>query len=311
MGNTSKEKLANFLIKADNYLAENQYDTNAIGSVKTFLKYLGEHDKDISEYSAEDFREFFNQNYRNPNSFSSVRSKVVKFLKSVGEENAANILSNTEVAYKKDYLKDFNSLAEGIQAARFEKMPYLKYSPETEYCDQLTMGEVILYLAWIGVPQNIIFNLPLSAIDLENKVVHAGKDYSFAGNQKIAETFKKYRNSDTFVGTRNIKGKVHFTTSEYCGKEIIRTKKQTNANLNTKTLLTRLFSNFGFAKSYFNVYRSGQFCRGYEKFKNGIEPDFSSAENLWEYFVAVFNTDAEVRLFKIEWSQYLSWIMSK
>lgn len=307
MGNTDKENLANFLIKADKYLIENQFDRNAVGSARTFIKFAGEHGKPISEYTTEDFSEFFNQNYRNPNSFSSVKSKLGKFLKNIGEEDAAEVLDRTKMTYKKDYLKHFKSLADGIQAARFEKMPYLKYSPKPEYCDQLTMGEVILYCAWIGVPQNVLLMLPLDTIDLDAKVIHAGKDYSFADNEKIIEEFSRYKNSSTFVGTRKVGDKIHFVDCEYCGDGLIRTKKQANANTNIKTLLTRLFSTFGFAKSYFNVYRSGQFCRGYEKFSKGIEPDFSSAEKIWEYFGITLDTDAEIFLFKQEWGQYLGW----
>ena len=311
MGDTNKEKVANFLIKADQFLTANQDDLNATSSVRTFVKFVGEYGKPISDYTTEDFSTFFNQKYRNANSFTSVKSKLKNFLKNVGEEDALQVLDSTKMTYKKDYLKSFKELADGIQASRFKQMPFLKYSPKPEYCDKLTMGEVILYCAWIGVPQNIIFQLPLSAMDLDAKVVHAGKDYSFADNKEIIEIFTKYKNSDTFVLNRTIRDKTHFSDCEYCGDGLIRAKKQTNTNINAKTLTSRIFSNFEFAKSYFNVSRSGQFCRGYEKYKKGIEPDFNSSEKIWEYFGITLSTDAEIYMFRKDWAEYLEWIRSE
>ena len=311
MGDTNKAKVANFLIKADQYLTANQDDLNATSSVRTFVKFVGEYGKPISEYTTDDFSEFFNKKYRNANSFYSVRSKLIKFLGNVGENTAADVLSETKITYKKDYLKSFKELADGIQASRFKQMPFLKYSPKPEYCDKLTMGEVILYCAWIGVPQNLIFQLPLSAMDLDEKVVHAGKDYSFADNKEIIEIFTKYKNADTFILNRTIRDKTHFSDCEYCGDGLIRAKKQNNTNINAKTLTSRIFSNFEFAKSYFNVYRSGQFCRGYEKYKKGVEPDFNSSEKIWEYFGITLSTDAEIYMFKKDWTEYLEWRKSE
>lgn len=308
MGNTIQEKNANFLNSADKYLKENEYDPNAIGCIKTFVKYFSEKQKAIDEYATGDFKDFFNTYYKTPSSFPTVKSRLMKFLKIVGENGAASVLEDVEMTYKKNYIKDFDALYKGIQNARFEKMPFLKYSPESEQCDQLTMGEVILYLAWIGVPQNIVLQVPLSAMDLNKKVVSAGKDYSFADIPQIDKIFTRYKNASTFVGTRMIKGKTHFVTSEYHGNEVIRTKKQANNHTNIKTLLTRVFSSFEFAGSYFNVYRSGQLNRGYQKLIKGEEPDFTSSEKLWEYFGATLTTDAEIYMFRKDWNAYISWL---
>ena len=283
MGNTVQEKIANFLNKADTYLKENQYDQSVTNGVKTFLKFFSKNGKDIEVYSESDFKDFFNEYYKTPSSFPTQKSRLIKFLNAIGEKPAAETLGNVKMTYRKNYIKDFDTLYKGIQNARFEKMPFLKYSPESEQCDQLTMGEVILYLAWIGVPQNIVLQVPLSAIDLDKKVVSAGKDYSFADIPQIDKIFTRYKNATTFVGTRTVNGKTHFVTCDYHGNEVIRTKKQANNHTNIKTLLTRVFSSFGFAGSYFNVYRSGQLNRGYQKYVKGEEPDFTSSEKLWEY----------------------------
>lgn len=308
MGNTVQEKIANFLNSADKYLKENEYEPGATGCIKTFLKFFSGKQKSINEYSAGDFKEFFSTYYQKPSSFPTVKSRLIKFLKTMGEDEAASVLDNVEMTYRKNYIKDFDTLYKGIQNARFEKMPFLKYSPESDQCDQLTMGEVILYLAWIGVPQNIVLQVPLSAIDLDKKVVSAGKDYSFADIPQIDKIFTRYKNATTFVGTRTVNGKTHFVTCDYHGNEVIRTKKQANNHTNIKTLLTRVFSSFGFAGSYFNVYRSGQLNRGYQKLVKGQEPDFTSPEKLWEYFGATLTTDADIYMFKKDWFSYLDWI---
>lgn len=311
MGNTIQEKIANFLNTSDKYLKENEYDPNATGCVKTFLKFFSEKQKPIEEYSVTDFKDFFGTCYKTPSSFPTVKSRLIKFLKIVGEESPAEILDGVEMTYRKNYIKDFDTLYKGIQNARFEKMPFLKYTPESEQCDQLTMGEVILYLAWIGIPQNIVLKVPLSALDLDKKVVSAGKDYSFADNPQIDKIFTRYKNATTFVGTRKIKDKTHFVTCDYHGNDIIRTKKQANNNTNIKTLLTRVFSSFGFAGSYFNVYRSGQLNRGFQKYSQGQQPDFTSTEKLWEYFGVTLSTDADIYMFKKDWNSYLNWLESE
>jgi len=308
LGNTVQEKIANFLNKADTYLKENQYDQSVTNGVKTFLKFFSKNGKDIEVYSESDFKDFFNEYYKTPSSFPTQKSRLIKFLNAIGEKPAAETLGNVKMTYRKNYIKDFYTLYKGIQNARFEKMPFLKYSPESEQCDQLTMGEVILYLAWIGVPQNIVLQVPLSAIDLDKKVVSAGKDYSFADIPQIDKIFTRYKNATTFVGTRTVNGKTHFVTCDYHGNEVIRTKKQANNHTNIKTLLTRVFSSFGFAGSYFNVYRSGQLNRGYQKYVKGEEPDFTSSEKLWEYFGATLTTDADIYMFRKDWNAYLNWL---
>lgn len=311
MGNTNPEKIANFLNLGDKYLKENEYDAGATGCIKTFLKFFSANQKAIDEYTVGDFKAFFSAYYNKPSSFPTVKSRLIKFLKTLGEDETANILNDVEMTYRKNYIKDFDTLHKGIQQARFEKMPFLKYSPESEQCDQLTMGEVILYLAWIGVPQNIVLQVPLSAMDLDKKVVSAGKEYSFADNPQIDKIFTRYKNATTFIGTRTVKGKTHFVTSDYHGNEVIRTKKQANNHTNIKTLLTRVFSSFGFAGSYFNVYRSGQLNRGYQKYVKGEEPDFTSSEKLWDYFGATLTTDADIYMFKKDWISYLNWLDSE
>ncbi len=304
MSETVQAKIANFLNGGDAYLKKTKSNT---GCVKTFLKFFAEYGKPINEYSSADFEKFFNEKYNTPSSFPTVKSRLIKFLKTLGEDEVANVLNDVEMTYRKNYIKDFDTLYKGIQEARFEKMPFLKYSPESEQCDQFTMGEVILYLAWIGVPQNIVLQVPLSAIDLDKKVVSAGKDYSFADNPQIDKIFMRYKNAMTFVGTRTVNGKTHFVTSDYHGDDIIRTKKQENNNTNFKTLFTRVFLSFEFAGSYSNVYRSGQLNRGYRRYTKGELPDFYSAERVWNYFRANL-TPAEIPKFKREWNAYLSWI---
>lgn len=307
MSETVQAKIANFLNLADKYITENKRN---VGCIKTFLKFFSGREKPIEEYTAADFKDFFGAYYNKPSSFPTVKSRLIKFLKTLGEDEAANVLNDVEMTYRKNYIKDFDTLYKGIQQARFEKMPFLKYSPESEQCDQLTMGEVILYLAWIGVPQNIVLQVPLSAIDLDKKVVSAGKDYSFADNTQIEKIFSRYKNATTFVGTRTINGKTHFVTSDYHGSEVIRTKKQANNHTNIKTLLTRVFSSFGFAGNYSNVYRSGQFNRGYTKYAKGEQPDFSSVERVRDYFGVVL-APTEIPKFRKEWNAYLNWVKSQ
>lgn len=311
MGNTVQGQIANFLNKADKYLQENQYDQSATNGVSTFLKFFSAKGKDIKEYTESDFKDFFNEYYKTPSSFPTQKSRLIKFLNAIGEKSAAETLGGVKMTYRKNYIKNFDTLYKGICDARYEKMPFLKYTPESDQCDQLTMGEVILYLSWIGVPQNIVLQVPLSAMDLEKKVVSAGKEYSFADNPQIDKIFTRYKNATTFVGTRKIKDKTHFVTCDYHGTDIIRTKKQANNNTNIKTLLTRVFSSFGFAGSYFNVFRSGQLNRGYQKYVKGEEPDFTSSEKLWEYFGATLITDAEIYMFKNDWLSYLDWMDSQ
>lgn len=308
MGNTVQEKNANFLNTADRYLKENEYDTNATCNVKTFIKFFAEKQKPIDEYAVTDFKEFFAANYSHPSSFPTVKSRLIKFFNAIDEKQAVQVLENVEMTYRTNYIKDFDVLYKGICSSRYEKMPFLKYEPEKDYCDQYTMGEVILYLAWIGVPQNIVLQVPLSAMDLDKKTVIAGKEYSFADNPQIDKIFTRYKNADSYIGTRTVKGKTHFVTCPYCGTDIIRTKKQSNSNTNIKTLLTRVFSTYSFAGSYFNVYRSGQLCRGYQKYESGEQPDFTSSEKLWDYFGVTLITDADKLMFKKDWNSYLAWL---
>lgn len=304
MGKTGQEKLENFFNCADRCLTENGYDSTTAGNIKAFIKFVSEKQKPLDEYDTQDFKEFFKEHYQKISSFASVKTRLTTFLKTVGEESAAEVLDDVEISYRTNYIKDFDTLYNSIQEVRLKEMP----SSEFEYCDKFTMGEVILYLAWIGVPQNTVLQIPLSAIDLNKKVVSAGKEYSFADYPQIEEVFTKYKNSTTFVGIRNVGDKTHFVTNPYFGDKIIRTRKKTESNINIKTLLTRVFSSFEFAGSYFNVFRSGQLYRGYQKYLNGEKPDFKSFENIWDYFGIALTSDPERYSFKKSWLIYLNWI---
>lgn len=305
----------NFEIKANEYLENYKYEScypvyKCL--VNKFLTFYSAKGKAIEEYTEEDFKTLLNS-CNNANNFSALKYRIVDLLEKTGYYNLTQYVKDifpNEI--EQSYAKSFEELDENIETVRLEKFPFLKGAPKQEKCDSLTMGQVILYLAWIGVPQRMIAQIPLSAIDLDNNVVDAGRKFSFANNKKIIEVFTLYKNAKSFLVVKPSKNKnfVDFREEDYLGDRIIRPRERVDIikiENSIKTIINRLSRTFPFIENYLQVQRAGQFSRGYEKFIRGENPDFTNPTNIWEYFGAIAETDAQLYSLKMNWTSYVAW----
>lgn len=281
-----------------------------------FIEYCGSVDKNIEDFVSEDFTNFLKPQ-TNPHTTANVKSIICSFLEFCGLLSVANELRNAkEVIPDFGYILSFDDLVANIDATYYELYKPFGDTPHNPLaCDNLTLGEVVLYLAWIGVPRDSLIKLPLSAINMERKCVeyeNEGKHYefSFADNPRIAEVFERYQKSKYFVIIRQRKGKPQFVNGEYYGNSLIRVssppKDGSNAIENMKATLNRIFQNFKFVKEYKYVYYSGACARGYDKITQGIMPIFTS-EGIMEYFGIIAETYTVRDSVKQRWKNYLVW----
>ncbi len=284
----------------------------------SFVKYCGTVDKDVEEFVAEDFTNFLKP-HTNPHTAANVKYIICSFLEFCGLTSAANELRNAEeVIPEFGYILSFDDLAAGIDEVYYEQYKPFGDTPHNPLaCDNLTLSEVVLYLAWIGVPRDSLVKLPLSAINMDKQCVEYQDgekryEFSFADNQRIADVFARYKKSKYFVIIRQRNGKPQFVNGEYYGDSLIRVstppKDNSNAVENMKATLTRVFRNFKFAEEYKNVFFSGAYARGFDKITQGIMPIFTS-EGIMEYFGIVAETQANRYNIKHRWDNYLAWRM--
>lgn len=307
-----KDDYKGFLKTVDTFLEENKYESGietTTNILKAFTNYYEQQKKPISEYQKEDFDAYLKANYNTPQSSRTVRSNLGIAFKRMGLNDASEAIRATEDSFKTNYFKDFETLDNMIESVRREKFTALEGAPVNCNCDSFTMSQVILYLTWIGVPKTLLTQMPLSSINTEEKYVDGGRKYSYADNPKIAEVFEKYKNADSYTGLNTKKGKPYFRENPYQGDTLIRTRsKPTGSNVNIATTLNRIKTTLGDEKfTYYNVFRSGQFYRGFQKLTKGILPEFSDTENLWEYFGVRLETDSARQMFNKEWKTYLKW----
>lgn len=281
-----------------------------------FIEYCGSVDKNIENFVSEDFTNFLKPQ-TNPHTAANVKSIICSFLEFCGLSSVANELRNAkEIIPDFGYILSFDDLVANIDATYYELYKPFGDTPHNPLaCDNLTLGEVVLYLAWIGVPRDSLVKLPLSAIDLERKCVEyeiedKHYEFSFSDNPRIAEVFTRYKKSKYFVIVRQRNGKPQFVNGEYHGSGIIRVssppKDGSNAVENMKATLSRIFQNFKFVKEYRDVYFSGAFSRGYDKITQGIMPMFTS-EGIMEYFGIIAETYTVRDSVKQRWKNYLVW----
>lgn len=295
------------------YLEEHKYDPNlnlTTDVLNPFVSYYKKQELPISEYTKDNFDQYFKTVCGTPKSCETTRASLARIFSKLGLENISTTIRSADLrSFKNNYFKDFEDLDSKIEKVRYEKFSSMPGAPIDCPCDSFTMGQVILYLAWIGVPKTILTQMPLASIDLEEKVVDGGKKYSFADNQKIFDVFQNYKNADFYIGLNTQKGKIFFRTNPYQGDTLIRTRsKPTGSNANITTTLNRIKTTFeDEAFSYYNVFRSGQFYRGFQKLTQGILPDFSSDNEIWNYFRVQLTTDDSKRMFRTEWETYLKW----
>ncbi len=310
---TLKTKAQEFLEQfGDNNRCPQRTYTNS------FVKYCGTVDKDVEEFVAEDFTNFLKP-HTNPHTAANVKYIICSFLEYCGLTSAANELRNAEeVIPEFGYILSFDDLAAGIDEVYYEQYKPFGDTPHNPLaCDNLTLSEVVLYLAWIGVPRDSLVKLPLSAINMDKQCVEyqGGEkryEFSFADNPRIADVFARYKKSKYFVIIRQRNGKPQFVNGEYYGDSLIRVstppKDNSNAVENMKATLARVFRNFKFAEEYKNVFFSGAYARGFDKITQGIMPIFTS-EGILEYFGVVAETYTIRNNFKHRWENYLAWRM--
>lgn len=281
-----------------------------------FIEYCGSVDKNIEDFVSEDFTNFLKPQ-TNPHTAANVKSIICSFLEFCGLSSVANELRNAkEVIPEFGYILSFDDLAVAIDETYYNLYKPFGDTPHNPLaCDNLTLGEVVLYLAWIGVPRDSLIKLPLSAINLEKQCVEYQDgekhyEFSFAGNQRIAEVFERYKKSKYFTIIRQRNGKPQFVNGEYYGSNLIRVstppKDGSNAVENMKATLSRVFQNFKFVKEYKYVYYSGACARGYDKITQGIMPVFNS-EGIMDYFGIVAETYTIRSSIKTRWENYLVW----
>lgn len=284
--------------------------------VNSFLNYCDTMDKDLENFISEDFTNFLKP-HTNPHTAANVKSIVGNFLEFCGLTSVANELRNAkEVIPDFGYILSFDDLAAAIDETYYNLYKPFGDTPHNPLaCDNLTLGEVVLYLAWIGVPRDSLVKLPLSAINLERKCVEYENEnkhyeFSFADNPRIAEVFERYQKSKYFVIIRQRNGRPQFVNGEYYGDSLIRVssppKDGSNVQENMKATLSRVFQNFKFLKEYKEAFFSGAFARGFDKITQGIMPIFSS-EGIMDYFGIVAETYTIRSTIKQRWENYLAW----
>lgn len=284
--------------------------------INNFVEYCNKIDKDIENFVSEDFTNFLKP-HTNPHTASNVKSIVGNFLEFCGLSSVANELHNAkEVIPEFGYLQSFDDLVTNIDEVYYELYKPFGNTPQNPLaCDNLTLGEVVLYLAWIGVPRDSLVKLPLEAINLKKQCIEYQDgekhyEFSFVGNQRIAEVFERYKKSKYFTIIRQRNGKPQFVNGEYYGDSLIRVssppKDNSNAVENMKATLSRIFQNFKFAGEYKYVYYSGACARGLDKIRQGILPVFTT-EGIMDYFGIVAETYSIRNNLKNRWENYLVW----
>ena len=303
-----------FKKRAETYLEERKYDPNIksiTSKVGTFLKWYEEKGTPIEKYTSEDFEEYLEKCSSNVDSSKTNSSFLATFLEVIGYKEAAETARSSRKNYKMKYFLTFEDMDEEIENARFLKYPLLKGAPEPATCDSLTVSQVIAYLAWIGVPQEYLVTVPLTAIDAKNQLIDCGRKYSYSDNPKIARILEKYRNADSYVNEIKRNHKTVAQLNSYCGDKLIRTRTEPNENgANIQGAINRLKTNFKNERfTYFNITRSGQFYRGFENMKQGIVADFRNKDrdSIWECFQVWLETDSSINSFQIEWENFLKW----
>ncbi len=303
------DRKSDFTERVQSYLNEHKGETSfkAVTSIANgFIRFYQSHDKKIEDYAVVDFEEYFRGICKTVAAFRTTKMNLLKALEGSGYDKPAEVLKSVNRTVKMNYIRSFEDLDNGIEQVRREKHPFLADAPESDECDELTMGQVVLYLLWLGVPKNSLLELPLEAIDLENKCIKAGKEYPFGDIPKIEKVLSQYKKSTGYVSYTTRRDKLVPVKKAYLGDTLIRARSiPTGTSMNIKTTFDRIYSNFKFAGSYLNVFRSGQFSRGYDRIKRGQLPDFSTTESICEYFRVWLETDAEISLFRQDWSEYV------
>ncbi len=326
MKNTNLRKQAQEVL--DKYKNDSQYPT-CVSYTMRFVEYCETLDKDVKDFTTEDFETFLKP-YTNPHTLTIVKSKISIFLNYCGYTDADNELRKIkQIVPDLNYLLSFDDLKSGIDDARnnsgikeiinsqYKDLEPMLCNPLV--CDKYTLGEVILYLAWIGVPRDTLVKLPLSAINMEKLCVEyedsdVHREFSFADNPIMVDVFGKYSKAKHFAGMRWKNSKLSFINGDYYGDGIIRLstfpKSGSNSPEIIKSFLNRIFSNyFPFAVDYKNVYFSGAFSRGFEKIMQGDLPIFTP-EGIRDFFGIIAETEATKFSVKRQWENYLAWRQS-
>lgn len=314
MGNTGlRNKSQEFLELYKNSCLYPSY----VSYITRFVEYCETADKKVKDFVVDDFGGFLNQ-FTNPFTLSNVKGIISRFLKYCNYSDAEAELRKFQVPKFQElsYILSFKDLKARIDDTRSKQYEELNITPITPpTCDNLTLGEVVLYLAWLGVPRDMIARLPLSAINLEKKCVEYDdsgirRTFSFSDYPAIEEVFANYKNAQGFLSFRNKDEKVSSINNGYYGSNVIRSNKPSqngsNAVVNVKTTLSRIFSAFEFARDYKNVYFSGAFARGYEKIMQGNLPEFTS-EGVMDFFGITAETQDTQFSLKQLWKPYLVW----
>lgn len=300
--------------RAEKYLEERKYDPNIksiTSKVNSFLKWYEEKGVPIEKYTSEDFEDYLKKCSSNVDSSKTNSSFLATFFEVIGYKEVSETARSSRKSYKMKYFLTFEDMDAEINKARFLKFPMLKGAPEPDSCDSLTVSQVISYLAWIGVPQEYLVTVPLTAIDIENQIIDCGRKYSFTDTPKIAQILKKYKCADSYVNEIKRNGKTVSQINAYCGDRLIRTRTEPNENgANIQGAINRLKTNFKNERfTYFNIARSGQFYRGFENMKQGIVADFRNKDrdSIWECFQVWLETDSSINSFQTEWENFLKW----
>lgn len=308
----------NLKVKAQEFIAEQKKDPSYPLYITRFTEYCEKSGKDIADFTQNDFENFLKP-YSNPHTVRNIKSIVSVFLNFCGHTEAADTIRSiktSQITPELNYIMFFDDLKAGIKQVRDKQYEDLGETPMNPLvCDKYSLGEVVLYLAWIGIPRDTLVKLPLSAINLEKNCIEYDdngihREFSFADNPDIIDVFDKYSKSTRFVGTRVKNGKLEFINGDYYGDTLIRLgtppKDNRNPVENIKSTLTRVFTNFKFAVDYKNVYFSGAFSRGFDKIMQGVLPLFTP-EGIKEYFGIIAETQATQYTVKRQWENYISW----
>lgn len=277
-------------------------------SLDKFLAYYKDKGKDISEYQSADFEDFYKTDCDRANTITARKKHLRAYFEYLELEDVVMKLRAAQRTNKPNYIRTFEELDAEIELVRLKEFPSYAGVPfEKRECDTLTVGQVVIYLAWLGIPQNWLPNIPLDAIDLENQWIDAGKKFSFKGNEKILKFFEKYKSVEKFNSKIVRNGKLYFQSNNFYGDCIIRTRVQPKpgSTKNIDGIANRTFTPYSF--KYLKVYFSGIFARGYARYLNGEKPNFGSSKDIWDYFQAVVETETSRRALSDEWDNYVKW----
>lgn len=312
MGNEYlRDKKQDFL---ESYKENPQYGSWS-SVVTRFVEYCEKLGKNPQDFTTSDFEGYLNQ-YSNPITMAHVKGKIQAFLKYCGYNIKDNIPKTGKIVPELGYLLSFEELRNGIKRVREEQYKSLGVTLcDPSQCDNLSLGETVLYFAWLGVPRDTIGKLPLSSINLEKKCIEYDDDgivrvFSFADYPSIVGAFTKYKNAKSFVSFRNKSGRISLINNDYYGDDVIRPckplKNDNSVLSNIKSTLNRIFSAFEFAGEYKNVFLSGAFSRGYDKITQGNLPEFTSG-GIMSFFGVIVESESAKYSFKRQWNDYLKW----